>query len=220
MLRYWDPVSRMNVDVTIISDTSILLCRLLRKHLMSDSRVWELAMMVKYWAKRRKISGTPEGFINPMGWTIMVIFFLQHIASPRIGSLFRVKKGTNKNYESIVKVPWASCQKLGFSHESTSDLLIKFFDFFANSFEFDKTAISLGTQHMTQFSNTGGHSAPIFIEQPLIRGVNLVSYISASSVQLTKIELRRACDVCRTVGKLDELCRTRYTEEERLFTRE
>lgn len=218
VLRYRDAVAQVDVDITISTDRPILLSRFIRRHLQKDVRVWELCMAVKYWAKRRNVSGTPDGFINPIGWTIMAIFFLQHIVSPPIAGLFRVK-GVFTNTSTIVPVPWLSCTKRGRNNHTTSQLLARFFQFFGEEFKFDKSAVSINCQCLADADEVRTNTANdvVYIEQPMHFRANVVSHVKEDALRLTRRELRRAFSECSTKGDAFRVFEERELSQERVF---
>lgn len=215
VLRYWDPEAKVDVDITLSKDNPILLSRFMRRHMQSDVRMWELCMCVKYWAKKRNVSGVfPEGFINSIGWTIMVIFFLQHIASPRVGSLFRIK-GKKSNHCTIVHVPWQSdCLQDTQSRQTSSALLTRFFQFYGHEFDFKEHAISLNCQTLCDAKEARiNKNSPLFIEHPLVRGTNVVGHVTANSLERTLKEMRRGYFECLTAGDAEVLLKERLGDD-------
>lgn len=217
VLRYHDASAHVDVDITVSTAASVLLSRFIRRHLMVDARIWEVSMAVKYLAKRRCISGTPNGYINPIGWTIMVIFFLQHVVSPPIASLFR-RQGALSNHSLIVRVPWRSSTKRGSNSQTSAQLLERFFQFFGGEFEFNKVAISLNCHSLTDARALRVKtSGPVFIEQPLKFRENVVGHVDGDALRNTMRELRRAHDECTTGGNAYRLFEERETSPERLY---
>lgn len=221
VLRYHDQDAKVDVDITIANDKSVLLSRLLRKHLKCDVRIWELCMAVKYWARRRRISGTPEGHINPMGWIVMVIYFLQHHVSPSIGNLFKIK-GSDPAHAVITQVPWSKSKGCGRSQAKTGELLLQFFEFFGYKFDFANQAISINMQcpETVRALIAKQHGGVVFIEQPLQLGVNVVDYVKATTLDIIRTELRRGYNICKITGDGHSLFMVRQkTENESLFGR-
>lgn len=211
VLRYWDPQAKLDVDITLGGDNPILLSRFLRCHMQSDVRVWELCMCIKYWAKKRNVSGVfPECYINSIGWTIMVIFFLQHIAFPSVGSLFRIK-GKISNHCTIVKVPWLTNRLQDTnSRLKTSELLTRFFQYFGHEFDFKETAISLNCETLVEAKAARiDKNSAVFIEQPLVPGANVVGHVTANSLERTLNEMRRGYCECLTAGDAEVLFKER-----------
>lgn len=201
VLRYRDPKAHVDVDITLGGNDPTLMSRFIRRHLQVDSRIWELCMAVKHWARCRRVCGTLEGYINAIGWTIMVIFFLQHVCTPPIACLF-CTKGRKEMRHRIVRVGWKSGRKRGKCSESTAALLTRFFQYFGCEFEFDKMAISLNCQDLSEARElrTDGNCA-VFIEQPLEFGANVVGQVSSKSLGQTCSEMRKAYWDCVTRGE-------------------
>lgn len=99
VLKFHNRRFSLDVDVTIGNDQSVLLSRLFRKHVQEDERVLYLCLLVKQWAKNRMVCGAQHGFINSMGWMIMVIFFLQHVTKPPISGRFQYEAVLNDEYD-------------------------------------------------------------------------------------------------------------------------
>lgn len=217
VLRYFDIHAKVDVDITVGNDSATLLSRLFRMHFRADHRIWQMCMMVKHWAKRRKISGTPQGHINSMGWTIMVIYFLQHHMYPRIGNVFSIK---GEGCKALVrKVPWPGSGS-GASKDDIASLLHKFFQFFGYKFEFAEDGISLGCLRPAKKEEfgRGANDACIYIEQPLRPGINVVGHVAPMSLEIVKKELRRGYILCAGFGDCESLLRERIiSESESIF---
>lgn len=222
VLRYWDPEVKVDVDITLSTENPLLLSRLIRRHMQSDVRVWELCVCIKYWAKQRKVSGVfPEGFINSIGWTIMVIFFLQHVASPRVGSLFRIK-GRKSKHCTIMNVPWANnCLPDSPAQQTTSALLTQFFHYFGHEFNFKDYAIALNYQTIDDAKEARiDRNSPVFIEHPLVRGTNVVGHVTTNSLERTLKEMRKGYFECLTAGDAEVLFKERLgdtSDREKFF---
>ncbi len=196
LLKFTDPQTNIDVDLTVSNLDGALQSRLLRHHLRVDSRIWELAVIVRFWAKQRNVSGLTAGFINPLGWTVMVIYFMQHIAFPPIGKLFKVQKSNSTKAareDCIEKVKWQSSSMDGVNRKDIDQLVKQFFREFS-SFPFDKKVISLNTQNPREKSDYAqnselGRACPITIEQPLLRNRNIVGYVSESCMKETKNQM-------------------------------
>ncbi|CAN8064762.1 unnamed protein product [Agarophyton chilense] len=224
VLRYMDRETQVNVDVTLNKDRSLVLSRLLRKHMQKDRRIWELCMIVKYWAKQRKVCGVPAGHINSMGWVLMVIFFTQHLAQPRLGALFRARNGGG-NHATIVQEAWRDASGgARVNAQRTHALLLDFFRVFADRFDYEHEAISINLQRrddVLYVSEARASPPALFIEQPLQRGHNVVSYVSASSMRLVRHEMRRAYYILssRRERSCDAFAVRHFAHHETLFAR-
>ncbi|CAE7331913.1 Tent2 [Symbiodinium pilosum] len=65
------------VDVSINNSLPLYNSQLLRAYSMLDPRVRPLVLLVKVWAKGKKVCGAQGGNLSSYSWTIMVIYFLQ-----------------------------------------------------------------------------------------------------------------------------------------------
>lgn len=224
LLRFVDQDGHIEVDITLANDQAILLSRFFRAHLQVDRRIWELSMMVKRWAKRRKLTGAPQEYINSMGWTVMVIYFLQHCVRPpmRIAGLFETRS-QNGTRTTIHPIEWKdSPQGRGVEPSrdntttpSTGDLFVQFIQFYGHLFNYSRDAISLNCERPYQRIDIarGGHDAALFIEQPLHKGINIVAYVPGVNLEKTKDELRKAYDICIRTGNGKKMCEPRTVEE-------
>lgn len=210
LLKFTDPETNIDVDLTVSNLDGALQSRLLRAHLRVDPRIWELAVLVRYWAKRRNVSGLTAGFINPLGWTVMVIYFMQHIAFPSIGTLFHVhnSESTKAARESVIeRVRWDSSTMDGVNTLETYQLLKLFFREFSD-FPFGERVISLNAQipkEKKAYAQNSelGRACPITIEQPLLKNRNIVGYVSESCMKETKNQMRSASFRMENVGRED-----------------
>ncbi|TMS37747.1 hypothetical protein L596_004619 [Steinernema carpocapsae] len=102
--------------------------------LVLDQRVSMLFMVVKHWAKSRGLNDTRNGTFSTYSLALMVIHYLQCGVQPAILPEVDLiwQKG---NHEPCL---WST--------ENTTrvdDLLVDFFDYFANQFNFRKEAINV-----------------------------------------------------------------------------
>lgn len=211
VLRYFDRETQVDVDVTLNNDRSLLLSRLMRKHLQTDRRIWELCMIVKHWAKQRNVIGVPQGHINAMGWMLMVIFFMQHLVVPRIGRLCRTKE-KHSRYATIVEVPWRTIGRSGRNLDGIQKLVIEFFRVFGYEFDYEREAISvnLGERAQIKDVSTGAIDVALFIEQPLAPGKNVVEHVSRRNLEIARREMKKAYStLCAQTDDVSRVFRTR-----------
>lgn len=219
VLRYFDPTAEIDVDITVGNDSSILLSRFIRAHVMHDSRVWSLCMLVKTWAKNREVCGTMRKFINPLAWSVMTIFFLQHVVRPRVVDLYHVHRngqtvGGDPTQAQILRMACKSHRGDGRNESEPGALLAQFFHFFGYEFDFKNEAISLNLTSRSSIVDLLGRksSSALFIEQPLHLRENIVSYVDHQNMIFTISELKRAADICNVEGNLDLVLRPEYED--------
>ena len=78
IVKFIDPRSGLNVDISINNTLALHNTRLLASYSKLDKRVKELAICIKYWALHRDISDAPNGTFSSYAWSILVINHLIH----------------------------------------------------------------------------------------------------------------------------------------------
>ncbi|KAA8495023.1 UTP:RNA uridylyltransferase 1 [Porphyridium purpureum] len=79
IIKMFDPVSEFRVDLCV---NNILGCHntnLLRTYMQMDERVRQLALLIKYWAKRRALNEPYRGTLSSYAYVLLVIFYFQHV---------------------------------------------------------------------------------------------------------------------------------------------
>jgi len=56
IVKIWDPKLRLACDINVNNTLALENTRMIRTYVMIDERVRQLAMTVKYWAKRRVLN--------------------------------------------------------------------------------------------------------------------------------------------------------------------
>ncbi|GJJ69573.1 terminal uridylyltransferase [Entomortierella parvispora] len=140
-------------DIGYQNDLAIWNTRLLRAYCKIDSRVRDIVVIVKHWAKRRKINNPYTGSLSSYAYVLLVIHVLQ-------------RRGVLPNLQSIVPgdgdIPIWDCQ--GFNRyffedvanlgrywqptpeglqQSVGELLYEFFRYYASDFKYTTHAVSI-----------------------------------------------------------------------------
>lgn len=71
-------------DINFSNQVALYNTRLLRTYCEFDTRVRQLGLMVKAWAKARKINTTYHGTLSSYGYILMVLHYLMNIANPPV----------------------------------------------------------------------------------------------------------------------------------------
>jgi DNA polymerase sigma len=214
VIRCFDREHRIPIDVTLSESNSVVMSRFIRQHLSEDVRVWEVAMFVKHWSQRRDISNTQRGFLNSIGWTILTLWFLQHVSPPVCP--FYAAQNVSSRHDArdviIRRVPWTKNEKSGVNPSSTEELIGQFFQFYIN-FDFKTSAVSLRYQEPMLRSDIDRlRSQPMFIENPLSASVNLAGGVHSQNLRFMEKEIRRAHHSVVNTGNLLYICATRARE--------
>lgn len=216
-LHYFDVANQLRVDVVIATSTKpVLLSRLLRMHMSSDPRVWEVTMMVKNWAYHRNLSRPRSSFVPAVGWAVMVVYFLRQ-PTPAIGSFFKVNQKCldsprHARDVRIRRVAWTSSAKHGSNNSSAAYLVTQFFAFYA-AFDFITTAIQLDQQRVvlrSEFKTRAHRTCAMLVTNPIDsqngEATNITRLVDSQSLKKTVEELRRAQFICENTGDLRKAC--------------
>jgi terminal uridylyltransferase len=77
-----DPVSNLDVDICVNNLLAVRNTNLLKAYSLIDVRVRQLAYLIKYWVKKRRINTASEGTLCSYGYILMLIHFLQNTSPP------------------------------------------------------------------------------------------------------------------------------------------
>jgi predicted nucleotidyltransferase len=93
------------IDITVNNFMPLLNTCLLKSYSTLDSRVVDLVILVKHWAKSRGIRDAKSGNLPSYSWTLLAIFYLQvGLPVPLIPSLQRLAQ--DPNVPSSEVTPW------------------------------------------------------------------------------------------------------------------
>ncbi|KAF9930246.1 hypothetical protein FBU30_000732 [Linnemannia zychae] len=146
-------VNGIACDIGYQNDLAIWNTRLLRAYCMIDERLRDIVLIIKIWAKRRKINNPYTGSLSSYAYVLLVIHVLQ-------------RQGVLPNLQSIVagngKIPFWECQ--GFNRyffedipnlsrywqptpesqcQSVGELLYEFFRYYASEFRYANQVVSI-----------------------------------------------------------------------------
>uniref|UniRef100_A0A6B2KYF2 Uncharacterized protein n=1 Tax=Arcella intermedia TaxID=1963864 RepID=A0A6B2KYF2_9EUKA len=153
IIKFQDPETDISCDVCLNNELAIRNTKLLADYMSLDDRVKKLAVCIKYWAKRRKINETYEGFLSSYSYVIMLINFLQRRKPPILPSLQQHKKPPHPNPSNLVEGFDCYCYPHLSDLQSTSkansenlgELLFGFFKLYAFHFKYKEHVISIRT---------------------------------------------------------------------------
>ncbi|KAF8949022.1 hypothetical protein BGZ47_000094 [Haplosporangium gracile] len=146
-------VNGIACDIGYQNDLAIWNTRLLRAYCRVDERVRDIVVIIKIWAKRRKINNPYTGSLSSYAYVLLVIHVLQ-------------RQGVLPNLQTIVagngKVPFWDCQGFNryffedipsLSHywrptpesqrQSIGELLYEFFRYYASEFRYANHVVSI-----------------------------------------------------------------------------
>lgn len=192
---------------------------LLRAYAEFDDRARVLGLAVKHWAKRRGISDASQGFFSAYTFVLLSIYFLQQ---PWVGVLPSLQdpellKRGNQPREEVNGVDIAFCTNLELArafHEekansistptianaSSAELLVAFFRFYANQFDFARDVVTPRDPSavVAKFSKWGLRKTKTWrmsVEDPLETTRDLGCVLQFKGQEAILREFRRAHDL-------------------------
>lgn len=248
IVKIWDPELELACDMNVNNTVALENTRMIRTYVEIDDRVRQLAMIVKYWTRRRIVndagmvailrSPLPSaqtnayffpglgGTLSSYTWICLVIAFLQLRNPPVLPALHQrphQRLSAKDGVESSFADDLSQLRGFGDKNKSTlGQLLFDFFRFYAHEFDYDKHALSVRLGRLLTKKDKNWHHAinnRLCLEEPFNTSRNLGNTADEYSFKGLHLELRRAFDLI-SAAKLEECC-AQYVfpkEEERVFT--
>ncbi|KAL1984706.1 hypothetical protein VTN96DRAFT_8739 [Rasamsonia emersonii] len=226
IVKIWDPELKLACDMNVNNTLALENTRMIRTYVDIDERVRPLAMIVKYWTKRRVLNDAAlGGTLSSYTWICLIINFLQTRDPPILPSLHTrphkqriapngVQVSFDDNLESLV----------GFGRknkQSLAELLFQFFRYYGHEVNYEKYVISVREGKLIPKEAKGWHllqNNRLCVEEPFNTTRNLGNTADDTSFRGVHMELRRAF---KAVAEADlEKCCEQYVfppEEERVW---
>ncbi|KAI8295895.1 Poly(A) RNA polymerase cid13 [Colletotrichum sp. SAR 10_98] len=213
IVKIWDPELGLACDMNVNNTLALENTRMVRTYVEIDPRVRPLAMIVKYWTRKRIVNDAAfGGTLSSYTWICLIIGFLQLRDPPVLPSLHQrqhqrlPKKG---GPESAFADDLDKLRGFGDKNKSSlGDLLFQFFRFYAHEFDYEKNAISVRLGRKVSKQEKGWHIGLnnfLCVEEPFNTVRNLGNTADEYSFRGLHLELRRAFDLI-SEAKLDECC--------------
>ncbi|KAK4156784.1 hypothetical protein C8A00DRAFT_12297 [Chaetomidium leptoderma] len=226
IVKIWDPELNLACDMNVNNTLALENTRMVRTYVGIDDRVRPLAIIIKYWTRRRIINDAAfGGTLSSYTWICMIIAFLQLRDPPVLPALHQrhnlklVKQdGTRSEFaDDIPKLRGFGAK----NKDSLAALLFQFFRFYAHEFDYDKCALSIRTGKLLTKTEKKWHigsNNALCIEEPFNTIRNLGNTADDTSFRGLHMELRRAFDMVAE-GKFEECCEEYVfpKEEERIW---
>ncbi|AEO65585.1 uncharacterized protein THITE_2112714 [Thermothielavioides terrestris NRRL 8126] len=226
IVKIWDPELKLACDMNVNNTLALENTRMVRTYVSIDDRVRPLAMIIKYWTRRRVVNDAAfGGTLSSYTWICMIIAFLQLRDPPVLPALHQQHDLKLVKQDGALSDFADDIPKLrGFgakNKDSLAVLLFQFFRFYAHEFDYDKYTLSIrmGTL-LTKAEKNWQYlvNNALCVEEPFNDGRNLGNTADETSFRGLHMELRRAFDLIAE-GKLEECCE-QYVfpkEEERVW---
>ncbi|GAA6060895.1 hypothetical protein JCM10212_000178 [Sporobolomyces blumeae] len=160
--------------------------RLLLTYAMVDPRLRTLVLFLKVWTKRRKINNPYRGTLSSYGYVLLVIHFLAHVKQPPVvPNLQRLPLPTTIPLEDLTyeghDISFFDDLDLlptvfqALNVESTGELLIDFFQYFASTYDYASSVISIRSEAgILKKEEKGWHAAVEFDPEMPIRDLHML----------------------------------------------
>ncbi|KND89190.1 Poly(A) RNA polymerase cid13 [Tolypocladium ophioglossoides CBS 100239] len=227
IVKMWDPELGLACDMNVNNTLALENTRMVRTYVEADPRVRQLAMVVKYWTRRRIVNDAAfGGTLSSYTWICLIIAFLQLRSPAVLPALHQLPYKMPKTDGGVSDFADNLKKIKGFGNKNKStvpDLLFQFFRFYAHEFDYDKHVLSVRQGKLvTKVEKKWNYQInnQLCVEEPFNVSRNLGNTADEYSFRGLHLELRRAFDLI-SVAKLSEACE-QYVypkEEERVWTR-
>ncbi|KAG5981035.1 hypothetical protein E4U55_003369 [Claviceps digitariae] len=227
IVKIWDPELGLACDMNVNNTLALENTRMVRTYVEADSRVRQLAMVIKYWTKRRIVNDAAfGGTLSSYTWICLIIAFLQLRNPPVLPALHQMPYKLPKSDGTVSDFADNLKKIKGFGNKNKSslaELLFQFFRFYAHEFDYDKHVLSVRQGKLVTKQEKKWNYAinnQLCVEEPFNVSRNLGNTVDEYSFRGIHLELRRAFDLL-SQAKLEEACE-QYVfpkEEERVWTR-
>lgn len=244
IVKIWDPELELACDMNVNNTVALENTRMVRIYVEADPRVRKLAMIIKYWTRRRIVNDAGQyttkqtdqdnanlaaafgGTLSSYTWICLIIAFLQlrnPAVLPALHQLpYKLQKpdGSSSDFADNMKKIKGYGNK---NKSSEAELLFQFFRFYAHEFDYDKHVLSVRLGRIMTKSDKKWNYAlnnQLCVEEPFNTTRNLGNTADEYSFRGLHLELRRAFDLI-SQGKLPEACEQFVfpKEEERVWSR-
>lgn len=247
IVKIWDPELGLACDMNVNNTVALENTRMVRTYVETDPRIRKLAMIIKYWTRKRiindagKIQPLPVsrtysiltpfslafgGTLSSYTWICLIIAFLQLRSPPVLPALHQLPYKMPRPDGSVGEFADNMKKLKGFGNKNKSsdaDLLFQFFRFYAHEFDYDKHVLSVRQGKLITKTDKKWNYAinnQLCVEEPFNVSRNLGNTVDEYSFRGVHLEIRRAFDLVSN-AKLDEACEQFVfpKEEERVWSR-
>ena len=232
IVKIWDPELELACDMNVNNTLALENTRMIKTYVEIDKRVRPLAMIIKYWTKKRILNDAGEcspsplkssvladvnnaalgGTLSSYTWICMIINFLQTRNPPVLPVLHKRPHQRKVNAEGKSAVFADDIDSLrGFGQdnkETIGELLFHFFRRYGHEIEYEKNVVSVREGKLISKEEKMWHlmqNNRLCVEEPFNTGRNLGNTADDISFRGLHLELRRAFDLVAE-AKLEECC--------------
>ncbi|KAI9866314.1 MAG: hypothetical protein M1813_001436 [Trichoglossum hirsutum] len=214
IVKIWDPELQLACDMNVNNTLALENTRMIKTYVDIDERVRPLAMIIKYWTKRRILNDAAlGGTLSSYTWICMIISFLQTREPPILPSLHQrsherreVIDGIDVSFDDDLK----SLHGFGGrNRETLGELLFHFFRRYGHEIDYEKLVVSVRQGKLISKEEKMWHlmqNNRLCVEEPFNVKRNLGNTADDTSVRGLHIELRRAFTLIADEVNLEKCC--------------
>ncbi|KAI4215337.1 MAG: hypothetical protein LQ351_002237 [Letrouitia transgressa] len=200
IVKVWDPELQLACDMNVNNTLALENTRMIKTYVEIDERVRPLAMIVKYWTKKRILNDAAlGGTLSSYTWICMILNFLQTRNPPVLPCL---QKRPHQRLLGLDGTPSAFADDIeslrGFGRknkETLGELLFHFFRRYAYEIDYEKNVISVREGQLISKEGKRWHlmqNNRLCVEEPFNTGRNLGNTADDISFRGLHLEIRRA----------------------------
>ncbi|EEH17733.2 hypothetical protein PABG_00296 [Paracoccidioides brasiliensis Pb03] len=213
IVKIWDPELLLACDMNVNNTMALENTRMIRTYVDIDERVRPLAMILKYWTKRRILNDAAlGGTLSSYTWICLIISFLQTRNPPVLPSLQKRCSKQQKNAGDSESSFDDDLEKLvGFGRDNKSslgELLFQFFRYYGYEVDYETKVMSVREGSLISKEGKGWHllqNNRLCVEEPFNTSRNLGNTADDTSFRGLHMELRRAFNAV-SEGNFEECC--------------
>ncbi|KAG6003157.1 hypothetical protein E4U21_002311 [Claviceps maximensis] len=227
IVKIWDPELGLACDMNVNNTLALENTRMVRTYVETDSRVRQLAMVIKYWTRQRVVNDAGKKRSTSNRSSDHLKARPRQIRNPPVLPALHQMPYKLPKSDGTVSDFADNLKKIkGFGNKnksSSAELLFQFFRFYAHEFDYDKHVLSVRQGKLVTKQEKKWNYAinnQLCVEEPFNVSRNLGNTVDEYSFRGIHLELRRAFDLL-SQAKLEEACE-QYVfpkEEERVWTR-
>nr|KAK5440159.1 hypothetical protein LTR18_008096 [Exophiala xenobiotica] len=213
IVKVWDPEMQVACDINVNNPLALENTDLVRTYVDIDERVRPLAMIIKYWAKRRILNDAAlGGTLSSYTWICLTLNYLQTRDPPILPTLQQQPKlepkylaGVNVAFDRNIGI----YKEFGSRNKSSlGELLFHFFRYYGHELDFGSNVVSVRLGRLLSKTEKQWHLLQdnrLCVEEPFNVSRNLANTADDTSMRGIHLELRRAFELIGS-GKLEECC--------------
>ncbi|KAL9048101.1 MAG: hypothetical protein Q9162_007857 [Coniocarpon cinnabarinum] len=194
IVKIWDPELQVACDLNVNNHVALKNTRLVRAYMELDERVRPLAMIIKYWTKRRVLNEASGGTLSSYTWTLLVINFLQRRPAPILPVLpLRDEQDRPRDDFSEDVRHYKDFGKQ--NSESLGELFFHFFRLYGYDMPYDTAVVSVRKGQLLTKAEKGwvlANNNRLCVEEPFNTDRNLGNTADDTAFRGLHQELRQA----------------------------